>query len=80
MAVTAPTAASTIAVGSAVSVTATATATTAGTTISGVQFFANGVAVGALDTAFPYAATWQLVLTARYGFREVVFTADVKVV
>ncbi|MEA3185190.1 MAG: copper transport protein [Ilumatobacteraceae bacterium] len=30
--------------------------------------------------SFPYAATWQLVLTARYGFNEVVFTADVKVV
>jgi copper transport protein len=29
---------------------------------------------------FPYAATWQLVVTTRYGFKEVVFTADVKVV
>jgi copper transport protein len=29
---------------------------------------------------FPYAATWQLVVTARYGFDEVVFTADVRVV
>jgi copper transport protein len=29
---------------------------------------------------FPYAATWRLVLTARYGFNEVTFTADVKVV
>ncbi len=28
---------------------------------------------------FPYAATWRLVVTARYGFNEVVFTADVKV-
>ena len=31
-------------------------------------------------TTFPYAATWRLVLTARYGFDEVVFTAEVKVV
>jgi copper transport protein len=29
---------------------------------------------------FPYAATWQLVVKARYGFNEVVFTADVKIV
>ena len=29
---------------------------------------------------FPYAATWKLVLKARYGFDEVVFNADVKVV
>jgi copper transport protein len=29
---------------------------------------------------FPYAATWRLVVTTRYGFKEVVFTADVKVV
>jgi copper transport protein len=28
---------------------------------------------------FPYAATWRLVITARYGFDEVVFTADVPV-
>jgi copper transport protein len=30
--------------------------------------------------SFPYAATWRLVVTARYGFDEVKFTADVKVV
>lgn len=30
--------------------------------------------------SFPYAATWRLVVTARYGFDEVVFTADVKIV
>ncbi len=29
---------------------------------------------------FPYAATWRLVVKARYGFDEVVFTADVPVV
>ena len=28
---------------------------------------------------FPYAATWRMVVTARYGFTEVKFTADVKV-
>ena len=29
---------------------------------------------------FPYAATWRLVVTARYGFDEVTFTADVRIV
>ena len=29
--------------------------------------------------SFPYAATWRMVVTARYGFTEVKFTADVKV-
>ncbi len=29
---------------------------------------------------FPYAATWRLVVTARYGFDEFKFSADVKVV
>ncbi|MEY2416647.1 MAG: copper transport protein [Ilumatobacteraceae bacterium] len=29
---------------------------------------------------FPYAATWRMVVTARYGFTEVKFNADVKVV
>jgi copper transport protein len=32
------------------------------------------------DATFPYAATWRMVVTARYGFTEVKFTADVKVV
>jgi copper transport protein len=29
---------------------------------------------------FPYPATWRLVVTARYGFEEVKFSADVKIV
>ncbi|MEP7201629.1 MAG: copper resistance protein CopC [Ilumatobacteraceae bacterium] len=29
---------------------------------------------------FPYPATWRLVVTARYGFDEIVFTTDVKIV
>jgi copper transport protein len=29
---------------------------------------------------FPYAATWRMVVTARYGFDEVEFNADVKIV
>jgi copper transport protein len=29
---------------------------------------------------FPYAATWRMVVTARYGFEEVKFNADVKIV
>ncbi|MGZ4673794.1 MAG: copper resistance CopC/CopD family protein [Ilumatobacteraceae bacterium] len=32
------------------------------------------------SATFPYAATWRLVATARYGFNEIVFTTDVKVV
>ena len=32
------------------------------------------------NATFPYAATWRMVVTARYGFTEVKFTADVKVV
>jgi copper transport protein len=32
------------------------------------------------SASFPYAATWRLVVTARYGFDEVKFSADVKVV
>jgi copper transport protein len=30
--------------------------------------------------SFPYAATWRMVVAARYGFTEVKFTADVKIV
>jgi len=32
------------------------------------------------SATFPYAATWRMVVTARYGFDEVKFTADVKIV
>jgi copper transport protein len=32
------------------------------------------------SASFPYAATWRLVVTARYGFDEVVFSTDVKIV
>jgi copper transport protein len=32
------------------------------------------------NATFPYAATWRMVVTARYGFNEVKFSADVKVV
>ena len=32
------------------------------------------------NATFPYAATWRMVVTARYGFDEVKFTADVKIV
>jgi copper transport protein len=32
------------------------------------------------SASFPYAATWRMVVTARYGFTEVKFTADVKIV
>src|SRR3954451_12789646 len=36
--------------------------------------------VVANSATFPYAATWRMVVTARYGFDEVKFTADVKIV
>jgi copper transport protein len=29
---------------------------------------------------FPYATTWKMVVKVRYGFKEVIFTSDVKVV
>ena len=32
------------------------------------------------SASFPYAATWRMVVTARYGFDPIVFTADIKVV
>lgn len=32
------------------------------------------------SASFPYATTWRLVVTARYGFDEVKFSADVKIV
>ena len=32
------------------------------------------------SASFPYAAIWQMVVTARYGFDAIVFNADVKVV
>jgi hypothetical protein len=32
------------------------------------------------SATFPYASTWRLVVTARYGFNEIVFTTDVKIV
>lgn len=32
------------------------------------------------NATFPYAATWRLEVRARYGFDEIAFTADVKVV
>jgi len=36
--------------------------------------------VVANSATFPYAATWRMVVTARYGFDEVKFTTDVKIV
>jgi copper transport protein len=32
------------------------------------------------SATFPYAATWHMVVTARYGFDEVKFSADIKIV
>ncbi len=32
------------------------------------------------SASFPYAATWRMVVSVRYGFDPIVFTADVTVV
>ncbi len=69
--ITAPANNAVVAVGSSASVTATAAATTAGATIANVQFFANGVAVGAPDTTFPYAATWTPTARGTYSLTAV---------
>jgi hypothetical protein len=47
----------TIAFGATTDLTATATPGT-GATIASVQFFANGVAIAAPDTTFPYSVSW----------------------
>ena len=57
VAVSAPTAGSSIVIGTPTSVTATATAQATGTTITGVQFFANGTSIGT-STASPFSVTW----------------------
>lgn len=67
VAITAPAAGTNVAVGQSVSITASAT--DADGTITGVQFFVDGSAIGA-DAASPYTATWVAVqgfhtLTAR---------------
>ncbi len=56
--VTGPANGASVAAGSDTTVTATAAATTAGATIAGVQFFANGVAIGTADPTFPYSGVW----------------------
>lgn len=70
VAISAPANNSAATVGAAVALTANATAGV-GTTITSVQFFADGVAIAAADTLFPYTATWTpaaagtVALTAR---------------
>lgn len=54
--VTAPGTGSVVRAGTATNLTSTAA--DADGTIASVQFFANGIAVGAADTAAPYAAAW----------------------
>ncbi len=57
VAVTAPTAGSTIVVGTPTSVTASAAAQASGATVTSVQFFANGASIGTVTNA-PYTVTW----------------------
>lgn len=65
VAVTAPAAGASIPIGSATNLSATA-ADADGTIVS-VQFFANGVAVGAADTAFPYNASFLPLSPGNYA-------------
>jgi hypothetical protein len=70
VAVTTPTGGSTITIGTPVSVTASAVAVATGTSVTSVQFFANGTSIGTTNTA-PYTVTWlpaaggNVALTAR---------------
>jgi len=54
---TAPVGGTTILIGTPTAVTASASATTPGATITGVQFFANGVSLGT-SAAAPYSVSW----------------------
>lgn len=62
---TSPASGAVIVVGTANAVAANALANAAGATIANVQFFANGVALGA-DTAVPYTATFTPVAIGTY--------------
>ncbi|MBL9188870.1 MAG: hypothetical protein JNK23_15410 [Opitutaceae bacterium] len=70
VAISAPANNSNATIGTPVTVSATATAGV-GTTVSSVQFFADGVAIGAPDTVAPYTVSWtptgsgSVALTAR---------------
>ena len=57
---------SSVAVNSNANITATAAAVASGATIASVQFFANGVSLGA-DTTYPYAVTFAPVATGSYA-------------
>ncbi|MBI5689643.1 MAG: PD40 domain-containing protein [Verrucomicrobia bacterium] len=71
VAITAPANGSNAAVGATTNIDATAAATTAGATIASVQFFANGVAVGAPDTTFPYSVAWTPTANGTYSLTAV---------
>ena len=66
---TAPLAGS-VAVGSVNSVTALAGATLSGTSIAGVQFFANNTSIGTATT-FPHRITWTPTVTGTYALTAV---------
>jgi hypothetical protein len=67
--VTAPADAATVGVGSTNTVTATASDSD-GSVVS-VQFFANGVSLGAADTTSPYSATWTPSVAGTYSLTAV---------
>ncbi|MBS0632886.1 MAG: PD40 domain-containing protein [Verrucomicrobia bacterium] len=69
--ITSPVTNSSYVLGATPTITATATATTPGATISSVQFYANGAAVGAADTTAPYSVVWTPTTTGTYSLTAV---------
>ncbi|MBI5768012.1 MAG: PD40 domain-containing protein [Verrucomicrobia bacterium] len=65
VAISSPTAGSSITVNTTSSIAATATANASGATIGSVQFFANGVALGT-DATFPYSVSFTPTATGTY--------------
>lgn len=69
--ITSPVTNSSYVIGATPTITATATATTPGATITSVQFYANGAAVGAADTTAPYSVVWTPASTGTYSLTAV---------
>ncbi len=68
--ITSPVAGSSVTTNSVNNFTATAAASNPGATITGVQFFANGVSLGT-DTTAPYSITWSPASTGNYSLTVV---------
>lgn len=61
-----PTSGATVAAGTAVTVSADARLSNASGSISQVQFYANGIALGDAVTSFPYTTTWSPAVAGAY--------------